>query len=287
MNDPTGRSPDDEPEDDRWSPVAEGWGRWAPTLDAATAELDRALLDTACVGRGSHVADLACGTGEPAFGAARRVGPGGHVLAVDSSSGMLRVARIRARAQDLPWLEFVAGSADAIAERGPTHTAALCRFGVMHFDDPPRVLATLRQGLTRGARVACAVWGTRAEVPFLRLPREAAQRHGLLDPEPPDEASGPFRFGDPAAASALLTDAGFDEVGVSTHSVPLRFHGPTEFARFLLDVSQLVRDAAQRAAPQTRERFLADLAETALDHASADHGLCLSNIARIVHGRAP
>ena len=69
--------------------------------------------------------------------------------------------------------------------------------------------------------------------------------------------------------------------------MPLRFHSPTEFTRFLMDVSQLVRDAPQRADPETRRHFLADLAEAALTQASPDHGLCLLNVARIVHGGQP
>src|ERR1700722_3418387 len=48
------------------------------------------------VGPGDRVLDVATGTGELAFGRARRVSPGGEVVAADFSEGMLARARAKA-----------------------------------------------------------------------------------------------------------------------------------------------------------------------------------------------
>jgi cyclopropane fatty-acyl-phospholipid synthase-like methyltransferase len=62
------------------------------------------MLDTAKIGRGSHVLDVAAGAGEPALTAAERVGPMGSVLATDISSSILTFAAHDAAARGLTML---------------------------------------------------------------------------------------------------------------------------------------------------------------------------------------
>ena len=76
-----------------WDAVAGGWARQAAAFERGGAGITERLLDLAAVAEGSRVLDLACGTGEPALSAARRVGERGSVLATDQAPAMVEVTR--------------------------------------------------------------------------------------------------------------------------------------------------------------------------------------------------
>ena len=81
----------------QWQTAAEPWHRWAPTLEAWLGEATETMLDLAGVTLGASVLDVAAGAGGQTLAAARRVGPGGHVLATDISSNILAFAERSAR----------------------------------------------------------------------------------------------------------------------------------------------------------------------------------------------
>src|SRR3954468_528290 len=81
----------------QWEQAADAWHRWAPTLEAWLGPATELMLDLAAVAGGSRVLDVAAGAGGQTLAAARRVGPGGHVLATDISSNILAYAEHSAR----------------------------------------------------------------------------------------------------------------------------------------------------------------------------------------------
>src|SRR5437773_11548105 len=81
----------------QWEHAAESWHRWAPTLEAWLGEATETMLDMAGVARTARVLDVAAGAGGQTLAAARRVGPGGQVLATDISSNILAFAEHSAR----------------------------------------------------------------------------------------------------------------------------------------------------------------------------------------------
>ena len=69
---------------------ADQWGRGKQRRDAAFGPATEMMLELVGLRAGDHVLDVAAGTGDSSLMAARRVGPGGHVLAVDISANMLK-----------------------------------------------------------------------------------------------------------------------------------------------------------------------------------------------------
>lgn len=65
------------------------------SLEALYREARQEAVAALQPGRGAAVLDLACGTGQNFEGLVEAVGPGGHVIGVDLSEGMLRQARRR------------------------------------------------------------------------------------------------------------------------------------------------------------------------------------------------
>ena len=66
-----------EREHANWTGVASGWRKNDAALTAAYAGVTQRMLQSARVGAGDRVLDVACGGGEPAISAAEHVGPGG------------------------------------------------------------------------------------------------------------------------------------------------------------------------------------------------------------------
>jgi demethylmenaquinone methyltransferase/2-methoxy-6-polyprenyl-1,4-benzoquinol methylase len=124
-----------------------------------TAGLDRKwrmrAADFAGVAPGDRVLDVATGTGELAIELARRVSPGGEVVASDFSEAMLERARAKsasAQAQGVsPRFEW----ADALdlPYEDDSFDAATVGFGVRNFSELDRGLAELRRVVRPGGRV--------------------------------------------------------------------------------------------------------------------------------------
>lgn len=112
-------------------------------------EWRRRAVEIAGVGPGSHVLDVATGTGDLAFELARAVAPGGSVTAADFSEEMLEVARSKqgaALAGVDAEVVFEHGNALDLRYDDDTFDAVTVGFGVRNFSD-------LAAGLTEMARV--------------------------------------------------------------------------------------------------------------------------------------
>jgi ubiquinone/menaquinone biosynthesis C-methylase UbiE len=90
---------------EQWQETAEAWHRWGPTLERWLGPATELMLDQARVGPGARVLDLAAGAGGQSIAAAKRVGPGGSVLATDISPAILDYAAAAARGAGLANVE--------------------------------------------------------------------------------------------------------------------------------------------------------------------------------------
>lgn len=234
---------------------AAAWSKWFPTIERAARDVSLCMLESAGVAPGHRVLDLATGIGEPALSAAKRVGPGGHVLGVDVSADMIDIARARAEAAGLTNAEFRVKDVEALA-LSETFDAALCRWGLMFVDDLAGTLERVHATLIPGGRLSISVWASADEVPTLSLAERAA--HHALGLPPPDEgAQTPFALCDVAALGARLEHAGFEEVVHRRVPVVFEFASPEDFVVYRRELSTRfaattagLRETNQQAARQ-------------------------------------
>jgi ubiquinone/menaquinone biosynthesis C-methylase UbiE len=106
------------------------------------------------------VIDLASGTGEPAITLASRVGPQGHVTAIDLSADLLEIAEKRAHSRALTNFSTHKTDAHALPFANDSFDLGTSRFGVMFFRDPQKALGELRRVLRPGARACFLAWGS-------------------------------------------------------------------------------------------------------------------------------
>jgi len=102
---------------------------------------------------GDRLLDVATGTGKVAADLHRRAQPGGSVLAVDISPGMIRVAQ--KRFGDRKGLDFVVGDAMALPTEDGTFDAATIAFGMRNLPDYRQGFAELARSVRPGGRVVC------------------------------------------------------------------------------------------------------------------------------------
>ena len=197
--------------------VGAKWVANQQRLDAVFTPLTQALLAGAAPQPGESVLDVGCGCGETSLLAAKHVGAGGRVLAVDLSRPMLdhaaaRAARLPPGAAPIAWTE-----GDATTQPfEPVFDLMISRFGVMFFADQLAAFRNIRAALKPGGRFAFICWRPRAEVEWMEWPLE--QMASLLPmPEQVTGEPGPFGLADRAATCRMLEAAGFSGVA----AVPL------------------------------------------------------------------
>jgi ubiquinone/menaquinone biosynthesis C-methylase UbiE len=216
---------------EQWQRAAAAWDRWGATLGAWLGPATETMLDMARVGPGCRVLDVAAGAGEPAISAAKRVDPGGSVLATDISPNILEYAAASARAQGLDNVETRAMDGEHLELADESFDVVISRVGLIYFPDQGRALAEMRRVLVPGGRVAAIVYSTPEQNRFFSLPVGIIRRRAQLPPPGPGQP-GPFSLGAPGALEDAFRRAGFRDVETRTVAAPLRMATAAECARF-------------------------------------------------------
>jgi SAM-dependent methyltransferase len=200
--------------------------RWKAKSAAMGQPVTDALVQYAQPRPGMHVIDLASGTGEPAITLTSRVGPQGHVTAIDLSADLLEIAEKRAQSRGLTNFSTQKTDAHALPFANDSFDLGTSRFGVMFFRDPQKALGELRRVLRPGARACFLAWGS-FDQPYWSSTVGTVHRligGALLPPDGPN----PFRFASSGSLSDVLRAAGFDSVEEETRTVPWTWPGSPE-----------------------------------------------------------
>jgi SAM-dependent methyltransferase len=215
----------------QWEQAAEAWHRWGPFIEEWLGPATARMLDAASITAGSRVLDVAAGAGGQSIAAARRVGPGGHVLATDISPGILGYA---AKAASEAGLTNVAtreldGERLDVAEE--SFDAVISRVGLIYFPDQQAALASMRRALRPGGRISAVVYSPADRNGFFAIPVGIIRRRAQLPP-PAAGQPGPFSLGAPGVAEQALARAGFRDITVEAIPSPVRLPTAAECVRF-------------------------------------------------------
>ena len=220
-----------------------------------------ALVEFADPRPGERVLDVACGTGAPSLQVARRVAPGGSVVATDISDEPLKIAVERARERGLANIRFEHADVHALPFAADEFDLATCRFGVMFFADLSRALRELLRVLRPGGRVAFASWGP-FEQPYFQTTAQIVMQH--TGAEIPARAAAMFKFGAPGTLAAALREAGFAEAYDELRTVPWTWPGSTQdlweyFQAVTIPFQPLFKKVAPEQMPALEREVLAAL----------------------------
>ena len=203
--------------------AAEKWKAKSAAMGRAVTE---ALVEYFHPTPGMRVLDLASGTGEPAISLASKVGPEGHVTALDLSAELLEIATQRAQARQLTNFSVRQCDAHNLPFHNHTFNLITCRFGVMFFEDSSKALAEALRVLAPGGRACFLAWGPFHQ-PYWSSTMEIAQRYAggpIMVPGGADM----FRFAERGSLSAALQKAGFTGIEEETKTLPWTWPGTVE-----------------------------------------------------------
>jgi ubiquinone/menaquinone biosynthesis C-methylase UbiE len=231
----------------------------------------RQLVADAKLPVGTHVLDVATGTGVVARTAAEAVGRTGRVTAVDATESMLAIARSQSSAPGAAPIEYVQSTIeDAALPAGEFH-AAFCQQALQFFEDPGRILAHIRQALRPESCLHIALWGSESEHPLTM-----AMQRALIECRLNDFTSfltRVHRLHNPALVNGVLRQGGF--IVQSHRNVDLTPDGKWHASdgRRLLAATPLAAKLADLT-PEKRAE-LGDACERQLDNFTKDGALDL------------
>jgi len=214
------------------------------------------------------VLELACGPGGTGIAAAARVGVDGEVVLSDVVAGMVDIAGRRAASLGLANVRTAVLDIEDIDEPDARYDVVLCREGLMFAVEPRRGAAEIARVLRPGGRTAVAVWGPRAENPWLAIVLDAVGEH-LGVTLPPPGMPGPFSMSDAdelaaALAAGGLVDVHTDRVHVPYEGVPVEWWW-TRTCACAGPLAQLVAGLPEEAREAIRARAFAAVAEHTVD----------------------
>jgi SAM-dependent methyltransferase len=261
--------------------VPDGWNKTSAAYNrdiwALMSPFVRDAVDRARIGSGTHVLDIAAGTGAVTLHVAPRAA---RVLAVDFAHDMLahlrdRVERaghtnVRTEVMDGQALEVDDGSFDAV----------LSNFGVIFFPDRVRGFAEMHRVLRPGGRAVVTTWSTADRFDLFRFFLTAV-RAALGEDAPKPQSPPPiFSLADRDRLEREMRAGGFDDVATDTVRHILEVESAEAYweimSRSAPPAVVLLERVGPKAAARIRETLIAQLGER-----FGDAPIVLSNEAHI------
>lgn len=193
-----------------WDKIGEKFDMFLPQIQPA----GDALLERLDVKAGDRVIDVASGTGEPALTLARKMAGKVEIVGVDAAQGMITIANRKVEQEAIKGISFTTMPAESLDFENDSFDRALCRFGVMLFEDPLAGAKEICRVLKPGGRFAIAVWSTPETMPTLHW------TYQVMAPRLPEEVHPPLAkvtsLGGPGVFEDLLHKAGFGDFKIET-----------------------------------------------------------------------
>lgn len=259
----------------QWQDAADAWHAWGPTLEEWLGEATELMLDTAGVGTGSRVLDVAAGAGGQTLAAARRVGPTGEVLATDISPAILQHAAAAAAAEGLTTVRIQELDGERLDVGPAAFDAVISRLGLIYFPDRAGALAGQYRALRPGGRISAVVYSTPDRNGFFSVPVSIIRRRAQLPPPAPGQP-GPFSLGGPGVLEEELRAAGFRDVGSQSVPAPLRLPAAADCVRFERESFGALHQMLGGLTPDGRDAAWAEIAQelAAFEGAGGFEGPC-------------
>lgn len=239
------------------------WNESAPVYVEFMERLEpfrQDLLRRVAARPGERVLDIATGPGEPAFTLARQVGPAGHVLGVDLSEAMVRLAAAEAAKRGLRTAEFRVMDAEQLQLPDASFDVAVSAFGLQIVTDPAKVAREAHRVVRPGGRVGFTVWGQGERVPAIHAIIGPMLKHA--EPDETGYLPTPYEMGGPGELCAFLAEAGFRDAREERVAHAWRFRDEEEYLRIVLQGSPIghsLREEPEDVQRQVLEETRANL----------------------------
>jgi SAM-dependent methyltransferase len=265
----------------------ERWVRRAAALESQLSPVADLLFAAAALAAGERVLDVGCGTGPTTRRAASLVGSSGAVTGLDISTEMLELAATTETTAGAAAIEWLCADAVDWSAPSPLFDAVVSRFGVMFFSDPVKAFANLAAATTPGGRLAMTTWARRDDSAMFAVPLHAALAAIGLDDSGLSDVADAFSLHDAETIGAVLAPAGWTDIKIARHVVPLLIEGgvsPDDAAVASLDVGP-TRRVTTGIDEATRRRVVDAIATALRDHVGPDGNVVLDGTVVVTTAR--
>jgi len=236
---------------EQWDEVAARWERWTPVMRDQLAPATELMLDLAHLRPGHRVLDIAAGNGYQSIAAARRVGPSGHVLAIDLAAEQLKYAAAAAREAGVEHIETRVMDAENLDLPGASFDAVLCHFGVMFLPDLDRGLGEMRRVLKPGACASMVIFAA-GGVPESEIAASIVRDRLGAETQTPERLTG-GSLGAEGVLKRRVEGAGFRAVESHELTVPLRLPSTRDAVRYLREIHPTLEEMMAPLTPDERD----------------------------------
>lgn len=241
-----------------WGDVADGWAAWLEWIERNFKPVTDRVQEAVAWQPGTRALDIGCGAGYPSLLAARRVAPGGSVVATDFSPEMLNVASRAAQRTGLHNISFLEMDAEDLELTNASFDAVTNTYGLMFCPDAARAIAQAHRVLVPGGRLALVVWDVPEKSPYFSAIAGVATRQFGFQP-PQTGTPGPFRFADRELLTSLLCGAGFSDVRVESCPAAFECASADQYCQIFGELAWKARMSALSA--EDRARFVKEVDE--------------------------
>jgi enediyne biosynthesis protein CalE5 len=257
-------------EHNNWASAADGWRRRDALLTKGAAPVTRRMLELSKIVQGSHLLDIASGTGEPSISAARIVGESGKVTGTDLVEKMLTVAREKAAAEGLVNIEYHCMDAEEMKLQGASFDAVTIRWGLMFMPEPEACLITAHNALKNDGRICLACWAAPEDNPFVGVLMQVLSRY-MEVPKPLPDVPGIFSFSNPQRIHHVLEKSGFKNIEIEELIIDvIEVENGRAYWEAMSDLAAPVMALVNKLDDSIRENYINDVIDLAETYKQGD-----------------
>jgi len=251
-----------------WDEMAPGWERQNELIWRASEPLARWMIDALDPSPGQTILDIAAGPGDTGFLAAER---GARLISTDFAAEMTAVAARAAKTRGLDNVECRQLDAEKMDLPDASVDGVLCRWGFMLMQDPATALRECQRVLRTGGKLVFSVWGSPEANPWVTIPVVVAVDRGLTQPADARAPGGMFSMADESGVRAMLRDAKFARIELSTFPITWGFDDFEALWSFYTELAGAVAALVKNAPSETLAAFK-DAVRAAADEYRTESG---------------
>jgi O-methyltransferase / aklanonic acid methyltransferase len=217
------------------------------------------LVDFADLHSGDEVLDVATGRGALLFPVAAKVGPTGHVTAIDFSPDMVRETAKDIGSRKLSHAEIRRMDAEQMNLPDASFDWVVCGFALWMFAEPARVLQQFYRVLRRGGRVALSTWAV--DNPSQTWCHEVLRPFLSTTPAKDFSAKTDAKFDTPLQLETALRQAGFADTQISVEEKDFVYADEEQYwsslwsAGFRRQLEKMTPDLLEQARSKVFQKF--------------------------------
>ncbi|MGI0027387.1 MAG: class I SAM-dependent methyltransferase [Nitrosopumilaceae archaeon] len=191
-----------------WNVVAPQYhNNWANS-NVGPFKSTKELVKIAEIKSDDSVLDVACGTGVVSKEISYLLGNSGNLVGIDISRTALDIAKKSIQFRNIDFIEMDAENLGFQTD----FNKIVCQYGLMFFPDASKVLKSIIDIMKKNGRIAIAVHGTQAGVPYF-----SCIMNSILHYIPDIREKGTptvHRFGNPEDLKNEISTAGFEDIKI-------------------------------------------------------------------------